>query len=195
MNNRYLTISADDDLPASEIKKERQPIKLFDTNVWKDSPELQNGVVLTSYIEQLYNEGYTPEQIAEIVNISVKAVKKKLNVIVNSFLGSPSVESRDLRRIEVDDQILIQIEGLKTAMEDYKKKMQEEETPPDIKVLSNYSKQISKLLEVRMKLWGLDAEKTTADPKMTMVGGRTISRVDPDTKSKIADFVIGIVDK
>jgi hypothetical protein len=191
-NNRYLPIEADEDLPTGEINGERKSIKLFDTNVWKESPELQNGVVLTSYIEQLYNEGHTPDQIAAMVNLPIKTIKKKLNTIVNSFLGTPTSESKDLRRIEVDDQIMRQIEDLKEVMEE----LRLEGKATDIQKITKYSAQISKLLEIRMKLWGLDDEKPASrESKQTGIVGRVISRIDDKTKSKIADFMIGLTEK
>lgn len=192
-SNRYLPIEADEDLQASDIQQERKSVKLFDTNVWKD-PADQSGVVLTGYINQLYKEGYEPDQIATMVNLPVRTVKRKLNTIVNSFLGEPTKEAKELRRIEVDDILLNQIEEVKSSLASYNKEVADSGSSPDLKVLGKYTSLLSKLLEVRMKLWGLDDSRQDSNrgPVNTGIMGRVVSRIDDTTKSKIADFVIGV---
>jgi len=195
--NRNLPIEAEDDILPEDIKPDiKRSIKLFETNVWKEAPELQNGVVLTSYIEQLHNEGYEPDQIASIVHLPVKTIKRKLNSIVNSFLGTPTVESKDLRRLEVDEYILKQINEIETEMTSYLEILKGQGVPPAMKDMTKYHQQLNKLLETRMKLWHLEDKTSEGGPsRRTGVIGTVTSRIDSNTKAKIADFIIGIVDK
>ena len=186
----------EEELPKLPYKK---PIEIFEMSVFKEQPELQEGVVATGFIEQLYREGLTPEQIAKRTDLSVTTIKRKLNRIVNSELGKVEVNSKNLRRIEVDDYILKQFHRLESAIEAYVNKCEERNLEPAVEVLTKFQAQITKLIDVRTKLWGLDSDKgedtKASEGGRSLIGGRVRTSVDKETSEKVADFIVGMINK
>lgn len=208
-DNRYLPAEVEDEdileeevvegqvLPVAPVK---QPVQVFEMSVWKEGAE-QDGVVLSSYVEQLFKDGLSPEEIAKQTGLTPSTVRRKLNQIANSFLGKPDADAKGLRRLEVDEYLTRQLSKIDAAMNLYVCKCTEAQTLPDPQVLTKYQAQLTKLLEVRMKLWGLEGGDSDAKAKgkpqgaANIVGGRIESSIDKITGNKIADFIIGIVNK
>lgn len=199
-NSTLPVVFTDDDLGTDIIEEPnfKKAMQVFETDTFKDTPDLQSGSIATGYVDQLNSEGYTPDQIATKTNLPVQTVKNSLNRILNSDLGKVDSDTKNLRRIEMDDYVLKQLKRLEDAIDKYLTKCEENDIEPDMQVLTKFQAQVTKLIDVRSKLWGLNEDSkntkgTTDNP--SLIGGRIRSTVDKETSTKIADFIIGVVNK
>lgn len=176
-----------------EIENQPKPVQIFDMTVWTEKESEYDNVVLLGYIEKLYKEKVPPEEIAKKVGLPVSVVRRKLNIIANSFLGKIDIDVKANKRLEVDAQIARQLNMLNFKYE----QMFEPFATFDLDLADKLQNQIAKLTQMRIKLWNLDAKEEVVSSKPSKVNNtaniliqNTTSEARENTYNDLADFII-----
>lgn len=138
------------DLQSSESKTIGDITRLFNVGAVKEKSGAVS-VVQVAYISQLYKQGFTPEQIADMTGIKYDVVCAKLNIIVNSILGKVTKETQYILRLETDATIQEMSDELLSRITNSNGNL----VPSDLVKLAT---QMEKMLKLRIALWGLKCD-------------------------------------
>lgn len=138
------------DLQSSESKTIGDITRLFNVGAVKEKSGAVS-VVQVAYIAQLYKQGFTPDQIADMTGIKYDVVCAKLNIIVNSILGKVTKETQYILRLETDATIQEMSDELLSRITNSNGNL----VPSDLVKLAT---QMEKMLKLRIALWGLKCD-------------------------------------
>lgn len=138
------------DLQSSESKTIGDITRLFNVGAVKEKSGAVS-VVQVAYIAQLYKQGFTPDQIADMTGIKYDVVCAKLNIIVNSILGKVTKETQYILRLETDSTIQEMSDELLSRITNSNGNL----VPSDLVKLAT---QMEKMLKLRIALWGLKCD-------------------------------------
>lgn len=138
------------DLKTTECKTIGDITRLFNVGSVKEKSGAVS-VVQVAYISQLYKQGFTPEQIADMTGIKYDVVCAKLNIVVNSVLGKVTKETQYILRLETDATIQELSDELLSRISNGNGNL----VPADLVKLAT---QMEKMLKLRIALWGLKCD-------------------------------------
>ena len=130
-------------------------------------------------IKGLLDLGLKPKEIAKKLNLSISTVHKDVSFLKNIDIGGIDEDTKNLRRIEIDEEIIKQIKVGKEIIELHKYKKPH--------VVGDVMKVICNLLELRMKLWKMDVQ-TVLSASETTIDGESI--LPDEVKDKIGDALV-----
>ena len=153
-------------------------VEIYDDNEKKQKASMPQ-VVRLGKVKMLLDKGLKVVEIAEKLNISTATVYKDVQFLKNIEIGGIDEETKNLRRIEIDEEILKQIKIGKEIIELHKYKKPH--------VVGDVMKVICNLLELRMKLWKMDAQ-TVLSASETVIDGEEL--LPEDVKDQIGDMLV-----
>lgn len=153
----------------------------FDVDIYKEEKKDKSlpQVVRLGKVKLMLDKGHSVAEIAEKLGISKTTVYKDVQFLKNIEIGGIDEETKNLRRIEIDEEILNQIKIGKEIIELHMYKKPH--------VVGDIMKVICNLLELRMKLWKMDAQ-TVLSASETVLDGEEL--LPEDVKDQIGDMLV-----
>ena len=136
-------------------------------------------VVRLGKVKTLLEAGLKPKEISEKLGVSLPTVHKDISFLQSIDAGIIDEDTKNLRRIEIDDEIVKQIKMGKDIIELHKYKKPH--------VVGDVMKVICNLLELRMKLWKMDAQTVLSASETTYNGEELLPE---DVKDQIGDMLV-----